>query len=629
MEWCHAMLHRERLTRLQEEHVVYLKRIDKEKKRREKLDADMETMHAMLRGLQDKTNNGQLVSAHHQQQQKLVTRREHSLQTAKVKLSTARSQNMTLKLKVDDLRREKMLQLQILNDLNKEGAAARRRCKFCAKEVQHINEKKHKAKLLISNLKGKMVREMEDFNSKLDEAKNTLAQSHNVLLTTIRDKLASSTMQFSRPNTTSLIGGGARSMSASPPPLMTTSSLPNPPQSAGGGLLHSATHSGGHHGSHHSNAVASPLEIESLLKETAFKTVYDLLKALQQSEESIFTLYHETQGRHEEVEKMELENKHLEQQVQEQMKRLQVLEGNQEQVKVELEQNILQLKAQMARYDADYAKNMEIIAAIREPILSVLKNVAVDEEALDQQLLSTGITDRNILDFLAIIEQRIDELIQMVKAANHQPIRREDFMRSLLPPTNKQEMAMMPSLIPFQAPIPPSMDLGNAEDDDDQLYNEDSSNNNINANGNINSSNANNASNTKGFSIQPLNVAVLKEIVMKKLQKATLPNPSMHGNANTHTPFVAGVGGGKRLGSYMSATSSHQMSTSSMQQSISLRSQASGSSINSSDTSFWKIGSSLIKANVKGPKLVNVHHERSEMRNAGGDIVLVSEEVGT
>lgn len=45
-------------------------------------------------------------------------------------------------------------------------------------------------------------------------------------------------------------------------------------------------------------------------------------------------------------------------------------------MKVELEQNILQLKAQMARYDADYAKNMEIIAAIREPILSVLKNVS-------------------------------------------------------------------------------------------------------------------------------------------------------------------------------------------------------------------------------------------------------------
>lgn len=41
--------------------------------------------------------------------------------------------------------------------------------------------------------------------------------------------------------------------------------------------------------------------------------------------------------------------------------------------------------------------------------------VAVDEEALDQQLLSTGITDRNILDFLAIIEQRIDELIQVRK----------------------------------------------------------------------------------------------------------------------------------------------------------------------------------------------------------------------
>ena len=39
--------------------------------------------------------------------------------------------------------------------------------------------------------------------------------------------------------------------------------------------------------------------------------------------------------------------------------------------------------------------------------------VAIDEEALDQQLLSTGITDRNITDYLGLVEQRIDELIQV------------------------------------------------------------------------------------------------------------------------------------------------------------------------------------------------------------------------
>lgn len=39
----------------------------------------------------------------------------------------------------------------------------------------------------------------------------------------------------------------------------------------------------------------------------------------------------------------------------------------------------------------------------------------MDGEALDQQLLSTGITDRNILDFLGLVEQRIDYLIQVSK----------------------------------------------------------------------------------------------------------------------------------------------------------------------------------------------------------------------
>ena len=38
----------------------------------------------------------------------------------------------------------------------------------------------------------------------------------------------------------------------------------------------------------------------------------------------------------------------------------------------------------------------------------------MDEEALDQQLLSAGITDRNVDAFLGLIEQRIDDLIQVL-----------------------------------------------------------------------------------------------------------------------------------------------------------------------------------------------------------------------
>ena len=39
--------------------------------------------------------------------------------------------------------------------------------------------------------------------------------------------------------------------------------------------------------------------------------------------------------------------------------------------------------------------------------------VAQDEAAADQQLLSAGLNDRNVEDFLGLIEQRIDDLIQV------------------------------------------------------------------------------------------------------------------------------------------------------------------------------------------------------------------------
>lgn len=58
------------------------------------------------------------------------------------------------------------------------------------------------------------------------------------------------------------------------------------------------------------------------------------------------------------------------------MKRLQELEGNQEQVKQELEKNIQNLKTMISKYDADYSKNMEVLNSIADPLMSLLKNVS-------------------------------------------------------------------------------------------------------------------------------------------------------------------------------------------------------------------------------------------------------------
>lgn len=373
---------------MQEEQVYFMKKIEKERHRKDYLERNIEVYilsflttwdayfadlsllqesKRSLRDIQDRTKNGQIVKDHEITNKKLLGRLEHQLQMSKIKLSTSRNENITLKHRVEDLRREKMLHLQILNDLLKEASNCKRRTKFCQKEVGLINEKKHKVKLAISNLKQKMVRDMEEFSSELNKAKESISNTQTSIMTTIRDKLQA-TMSYEPGDTME-----------SRYDMAYTSQTHRASVSRGANLDHGGppktSHS--HHHAANSNAMGhSQQDAEMVLKDTEFKSVEDLLQVLQQSEETIFTLYNETQARHEEVEKMELENKHLENQVQERMTKLHGLEGQQEQVKQELEKNILSLKGLISKYDADYYRNMEILNGIKENLMNLLKNVS-------------------------------------------------------------------------------------------------------------------------------------------------------------------------------------------------------------------------------------------------------------
>lgn len=72
------------------------------------------------------------------------------------------------------------------------------------------------------------------------------------------------------------------------------------------------------------------------------------------------------------------------------MKKLHELEGNQEQVKQELEKNIQYFQSMIAKYDADYMKNMEIVKSVEENLLNLLKNVRISLPVVDIILFKTN-----------------------------------------------------------------------------------------------------------------------------------------------------------------------------------------------------------------------------------------------
>jgi hypothetical protein len=71
------------------------------------------------------------------------------------------------------------------------------------------------------------------------------------------------------------------------------------------------------------------------------------------------------------------------------LSRLHALEGHHDEVKQELEKNIQTLRAQIARYDAEYVKNLEVLNGLSDHLLTLLKNVSLGHLFCSLSTLST------------------------------------------------------------------------------------------------------------------------------------------------------------------------------------------------------------------------------------------------
>jgi DNA repair exonuclease SbcCD ATPase subunit len=201
--------------------------------------------------------------------------------------------------------------------------------------------------------------------------------------------------------------------------------------------------------------------ISELLSEVGVDSLDQLIQILQTSEDEIFHIYNEIQSKNDENEKLDATIKHLEQELQERIRQLEMLEENTQKLKSELEQNIEHIKASMAKYDRDYSKNLEVLNSASPNLMLLLKHISDEEEALDQQLLSTGPTDRNIDEMLGLIEQRVDDLIQIKVAAQKNQLKKDDF--------TKQVQIIKPAAL--SVPTLPSfhdIDKDEKGDDDDE-----------------------------------------------------------------------------------------------------------------------------------------------------------------
>ena len=325
-----------------------------------------------------------------------------------------------------------------------------------------------------------MLNEMENFNREIDAVKQSVHSSQEQALESVRLRLSQASMLSSK---------FAKSTKKQKPD----------PQAATKAEIKDAI----------ADQQKNYAEVLLAVKSIGIDNINEFLMLHQQSEEQVFGLYKNIQSLNEEMEILEVAIKHLETDLNLRTDQAKEIEEHNTKVKLQLESQISSMEKAMAMYVSSYSANCQVLESVSHFLMNILRNVAHDDEALDQQLLGTGVTDRSVDDHLGVIEQRVDELIQMLRAVSKQPIKTEDFLRTHeLPPHVDKHMPQFHAVHGIQVTMPSATDGGDDDEDD------------VDENGKV----------------QPINIEQLKDFMSKKVQKGlkkNVPgsNPAQHGTA--------------------------------------------------------------------------------------------------
>lgn len=171
-----------------------------------------------------------------------------------------------------------MLAVEYLALKEHELKVVKKKTKDSQREIATINTKKHATEIAIVNSKHKMIRDMEEFSRDLAATKLNISSTQESILGSIRDRL-----QATFENSVALKASKLLKEQKEPPLKVDKAQQ-------------------------HQND-------QALLRDLAMSSVDDLLVALEQSEEKIFVIYNDVQSRSEELERLDLENKRLEEQL--------------------------------------------------------------------------------------------------------------------------------------------------------------------------------------------------------------------------------------------------------------------------------------------------------------------------
>ncbi len=421
------------IAKLQDTGDMYTRKIELEKRRIDELDKQMQLMHKKIWEQRQKMGGINASRENNQAIAKQIAILENRLDKALKKYNEALAHNKKLRENIDNLRRERLVFDQIYKKLEKELAEKKKEMARIIEISNKAYEARDAAQQEMAALKHQADKEQVEFEKEWKELGKMIEQDRKMkdFMKKEREKL--SLQARAAPPASALLAA------PSPSPFHTVKPYAHPPPPS------AQEHRGemsiedeqklkkkvlkGNWGIAKDKASihASMEKVQSyeeafakIQAATGISDIDELVTTFINAEDQNFALFNYVNELNAECEKLEEQIADIKAEIEKYKGQGLNTDNQRKKILKDLEERLAKTEAKADQYDKKYEAAMRTVNALKVGVQSIFSKIGCNTPENMGLLGNEGVTENNMMQYLGIIEQRTNEILQLYAATQLQ-----------------------------------------------------------------------------------------------------------------------------------------------------------------------------------------------------------------
>jgi len=387
------------IAKLQDTGDMYTRKIELEKRRIEELDRQMEIMHKKIWEQRQKMGGINASRENNQAIAKQIQILENRLDKALKKYNEALANNKRLRENIDNLRRERLVFDQIYKKLEKELAEKKKEMARIIEISNKAYEARDAAQAEMAALKQQADKEQQEFEQEWKELGKMIEQDRKMkdFMKKEREKLS---MAEHRGEMT----------------VEQEASLKKKVLRGNWGIAKDKA-------SIHASMEKVQSYEEAFAKiqaATGISDIDELVTTFINAEDQNFALFNYVNELNSECEKLEEQIADIKSEIEKYKGQGLNTDNQRKKILKDLEERLQKTEAKAEQYEKKYEAAMKTVNALKVGIQSIFNKIGCNTPANMEMLGNEGVTESNMMQYLGIIEQRTNEILQLYASTQAQ-----------------------------------------------------------------------------------------------------------------------------------------------------------------------------------------------------------------